>query len=88
MASGFVVKALIGLATLLSAAAAYAQAPAYPVRPAKLVLAFGTGGSADVIGRLLAGERKFRFQFPNENGDAEYTDNAAMAIDAAVPITG
>ena len=30
-----------------------AQAPAYPARPVKLVLAFGAGGSADVISRLL-----------------------------------
>ena len=51
-------KSLAGLAALLAATAlavpAHAQAPAYPTRPAKLVLAFGTGGSADVIGRLLA----------------------------------
>lgn len=49
---------------------------------------YDAGTKMEYIGRLLAGEKKFRFQYPNENGDAEYTDNAALAIDAAVPITG
>lgn len=42
------------LAIAMAAGHAQAQSPAYPSRPAKLILAFGTGGSADVIGRLLA----------------------------------
>jgi len=41
------------VALLLAAAPVHAQTPAYPTRPVKLVLAFGAGGSADVISRLL-----------------------------------
>lgn len=45
---------LAGAAALfLAAAPVHAQSPAYPTRPVKLVLAFGAGGSADVISRLL-----------------------------------
>lgn len=41
-------------ALITTGTTAHAQAPAYPARPVKLVLAFGAGGSADVISRLLA----------------------------------
>ena len=47
---------------------------------------YDAGTKVEYIGRLLAGERKFRFKFPNENGDAEPTDNGVLVIDAAVPI--
>jgi hypothetical protein len=47
---------------------------------------YDAGTKVEYIGRLLAGERKFRFRFPNENGDAEPTDNGVLVIDAAVPI--
>ena len=33
---------------------ALAQDPAYPARPVKLILAFGAGGSADLLARVLA----------------------------------
>lgn len=46
--------ALAALALIPAATSASAQAPAYPSRPVKLVLAFGTGGSVDVIARLLS----------------------------------
>lgn len=41
-------------ALITTGTTAHAQAPSYPARPVKLVLAFGAGGSADVISRLLA----------------------------------
>jgi hypothetical protein len=47
---------------------------------------YDAGTKVEYIGRLLAGERKFRFKFPNENGDSEPTDNGVLVIDSAVPI--
>lgn len=53
----FVVQAAAtAFASCLLSASASAQAPAYPTRPVKIVVAFGAGGSADVIGRLLTGK--------------------------------
>jgi tripartite-type tricarboxylate transporter receptor subunit TctC len=50
------IGALAVLALMPAATGASAQAPAYPTRPVKLVLAFGAGGSVDVIARLLSGK--------------------------------
>jgi tripartite-type tricarboxylate transporter receptor subunit TctC len=45
---------LTAFAALICAGpAAHAQTATYPTRPVKLVLAFGAGGSADVIARLI-----------------------------------
>jgi tripartite-type tricarboxylate transporter receptor subunit TctC len=44
---------VLALSAVLGAIPAAAQAPTWPARPVKLVLAFGAGGSVDVIARLL-----------------------------------
>jgi len=47
---------------------------------------YDAGLKYEYIGQFMGGEAKFRFQFPNENGDSEYTDNGVFVIDAAAPI--
>ena len=44
---------------------------------------YNAGRNYEYLGEFMGGEAKFRHQFPNENGDAEYTDNC-LVIDAAV----
>ena len=44
---------------------------------------YNAGRNYEYLGEFMGGEAKFRFQFPNENGDLEYTDNGVYAIDAA-----
>lgn len=43
------------------------------------------GRNYEYFGEFMGGERKFRFQFPNEAGDKEFTDNV-LVIDAAAAI--
>lgn len=45
---------------------------------------YNAGRNYEYIGEFMGGEAKFRFKFPNTNGDAEPTDNI-LVIDAAVP---
>lgn len=47
---------------------------------------YNAGRNYEYLGEFMGGEAKFRFQFPNENGDLEYTDNGVYVIDAAVPV--
>lgn len=44
---------------------------------------YNAGRNYEYLGEFMGGEAKFRFQFPNENGDLEYTDNGVYVIDAA-----
>jgi hypothetical protein len=44
---------------------------------------YNAGRNYEYLGEFMGGEAKFRFQFPNENGDMEYTDNGVYRIDAA-----
>lgn len=43
---------------------------------------YNAGRNYEYLGEFMGGEAKFRFQFQNENGDLEYTDNGVYAIDA------
>lgn len=43
---------------------------------------YNAGRSYEYLGEFMGGEAKFRFAYPNENGDAEPTDNGVFAIDA------
>lgn len=46
---------------------------------------YNAGRNFEYLGEFMGGEAKFRFSFPNENGDKEPTDNV-LVIDAAAPI--
>lgn len=43
---------------------------------------YNAGRNFEYITEFMGGEAKFRFKFPNENGDAEPTDNGIYVIDA------
>lgn len=43
---------------------------------------YNAGRNYEYLGEFMGGEMKFRFQFPNANGDAEYTDNGVFVIDS------
>lgn len=47
--------------------------------------AYNAGRNFEYLCEFMGGEKKFRFAFPNENGDSEPTDNGIMVIDAASP---
>lgn len=55
------------------------------VQAAVIENAYNAGRSFEYLGEFMGGERKFRFQFPNEAGDKEFTDNV-LAIDAAAAV--
>jgi hypothetical protein len=44
---------------------------------------YNAGRNYEYLGEFMGGEMKFRFQFKNLAGDAQYTDNGVMVIDAA-----
>lgn len=52
--AGRCVGLLLGLAGLLLAPVAHAQAPNYPVKPVKWVVGFPPGGAADILARMVA----------------------------------
>ncbi|HEX4552815.1 MAG TPA: tripartite tricarboxylate transporter substrate-binding protein, partial [Xanthobacteraceae bacterium] len=60
------IAALIGAMLVL---ALPARAEDWPAKPVRIVVAFGAGGSADILGRLLAAELSsaFKQQFYVEN---------------------
>lgn len=43
---------------------------------------YNAGRSYEYLGEYMGGEAKFRFTYPNENGDPEPTDNGVFVIDA------
>lgn len=47
---------------------------------------YNAGRSYEYLGEFMGGERKFRFSFKNENGDAEPTDNGVFVIDAVTKV--
>lgn len=44
---------------------------------------YNAGRNYEYLAEFMGGEAKFRFKFPNANGDAEPTDNGIYVIDAA-----
>lgn len=48
--------------------------------------AYDAGLKYEYIGQFMGGEAKFRFRFPNEDGNAEPTDNGIFVVDAAAPV--
>lgn len=48
--------------------------------------AYNAGRNYEYLGEFMGGEAKFRLKYPNENGDAEPTDQGIFVIDAASPI--
>lgn len=55
------------------------------VQAAVIENTYNAGRNFEYLGEFMGGERKFRFQFPNESGDKEYTDNV-LVIDAAAAV--
>jgi hypothetical protein len=49
---------------------------------------YNAGRNYEYLGEFMGGEMKFRFSFPNENGDNEPTDNGVYVIDAAAAKVG
>lgn len=49
--------------------------------------AYNGGRNFEYLTEFMGGEAKFRFRFPNENGDAEPTDNGIYVIDACTAKT-
>lgn len=45
---------------------------------------YNAGRNYEYLGEFMGGEAKFRFQFKNEAGDQQYTDNGVYVIDACV----
>ena len=53
--TGTIVKAVLGLsAAVFAAGMAHAQAPAYPTKPVRMIIALAPGGGVDTTGRYLA----------------------------------
>src|SRR5262245_47726026 len=75
-----------GLAALLAAGAAWAQ-QAYPARPVRMVIAFGPGGIADTIGRLVGQKLNDRFgqSFVGDNRPGAGGAIAARLVAGATP---
>lgn len=46
-------SAALGAAALLACAAAHAQAPAYPTKPVRMIIALAPGGGVDTTGRII-----------------------------------
>lgn len=53
------------------------------VQAAIIENSYNGGRNFEYFTEFMGGEAKFRFKFPNENGDAEPTDNGIYVIDAA-----
>ena len=46
---------------------------------------YNAGRNYEYLGEFMGGERKFRFYYPNANGDKQPTDNGVYVIDACAP---
>lgn len=52
------------------------------VQAAIIENSYNAGRNFEYLGEFMGGEAKFRFSFPNENGDLEPTDNGVYVVDA------
>lgn len=75
------------LAAVLAAPAAFAQTPAYPQRPVKLVVGFAAGGPSDLVARAFADHaaRALGQQFIVENKPGANAVLAAESVALAGP---
>ena len=80
-------RAAVAVALLLAASFAVAQAPAWPTKPVKIVIAYPPGGSTDIAGRLLAEKltRNLGQQFVVENRGGAGGTIGALSVVRAEP---
>ena len=62
----------LGAAALLTSSR-FARAQAYPARPVRIIVPFGPGGNADILGRIIA--QKLSEQIGNQS----YVENVSGA---------
>ena len=83
----FIALSALAVFAMLGTAAAPAASQNYPARPVRIVIAFGPGGIADTIGRLVGqklGER-FGQTFVGDNRPGAGGALAARVVAAATP---
>ena len=81
-------KVAFGLVvTALALAQSAARADEWPAKPVRVVVAFGAGGSADILGRLLAAElsTSFKQQFYVENRPGNSGSIGSTVVSRAEP---
>ncbi len=83
----FLRAAAVLLALAVAAPAALAQAPAWPTKPVKIVIAYPPGGSTDIAGRLLAEKlsKNLGQQFVVENRGGAGGTIGALSVVRAEP---
>lgn len=85
--SSLIALSALAAAAMLGAAALPAAAQNYPARPVRIVIAFGPGGIADTIGRLVGQKLGDRFgqTFVGDNRPGAGGALAARIVAAATP---
>jgi len=83
-------RSILGVVTLTMLAgcvATSAQAQEWPTNPAKIIVAFGPGGTADILGRTLATELSSAFNqtFYIENKSGNSGAIGSALVTAAKP---
>src|SRR4030095_616341 len=82
-----ILRATMAAALLVLAVPALAQAPAWPTKPVKIVIAYPPGGSTDIAGRLLADKltKNLGQQFVVENRAGAGGTIGALSVVRADP---